>query len=55
MAVVKKKRNPMRTKTDKERLGPLNATQLQSLYDKASGKTKDKIRRHMLNKKVAIV
>ena len=45
---VKRKANPMRTKTDKVRLGPLSLVQLQSLFDKANrGKDKDKIQRRM--------
>jgi hypothetical protein len=44
------KRNPMRTKTDKVRLGPLGYTQLEKLFETTS-KPKDtaKIQRHLKN------
>ena len=37
MATIKKA-NPMQTRTGKPRLGPLNVTQLQALFDKSSKK-----------------
>ncbi len=44
------KRNPMRTKTDKVRLGPLNRDQLDKLYQSTlKPKDKAKIQRHINN------
>ena len=40
--VQKKKANPMRTKTDKVRLGNLSMTQLVDLRDNKSSRPKDK-------------
>jgi hypothetical protein len=45
-----RKANPMKTKNDKVRLGPLNLTQLNELLTKSNKpKDKDKIARHIRN------
>lgn len=49
---MKKVRNPLRTKTDKIRLGPLNRFQLDELLIRTlSKKDKGKITRHIKNLK----
>ena len=53
---VKKKANPMQTRTGKPRLGPLNVTQLETLLSKTQPKkTKAKISREIARKQAMLL
>lgn len=53
---VKKKANPMQTKTGKPRLGPLNVKQLETLLEKTQQKkTKAKISREISRRQARLV
>ena len=48
MAVKVKKRDPMKTRNDRVRLGPLSIKQLEAMVDKARPRVQDKVNRRLL-------